>query len=111
MASIVCAFITSVATIICAWIAAVTAKADKERKAKDAVSERQAQERARESQLQLAMIAANSELTVGVAMALKNGHCNGEVEAGLQSVDKANKEYVKFLEQVALDHINEGGTL
>lgn len=110
MTSIVCAVIAAVATIICAWIAAVTTRADKERKARDAVTEQRAQERSRESQLQLEMIAANSELTVGVAMALKNGHCNGEVEAGLQAVDKANKEYTKFLEQVALGHMNEGGT-
>ena len=109
MISIICACIAAAATVICACIAAESAKAEKSRAAKDALSERQARERARESQLQLAMIAANSELTVGVAMALKNGRCNGEVEAGLAAVEQANKEYVKFLEQVALGHMNEGG--
>ena len=52
------------------------------------------------------MIAANSELTVGVAMALKKGQCNGEVEAGLKAVQEANRKYKDFLETVAMEHIN-----
>lgn len=53
------------------------------------------------------MIASNTELTVGVAMALKNGHCNGEVEAGLQAVKSAQLKYRQFLENLALEEIKK----
>ena len=51
------------------------------------------------------MIDAECKLTVGVAMALKRGHCNGEVEAGLAAVQKTTKEYERFLEDIAIEHI------
>ena len=51
------------------------------------------------------MLNANCQLTVGVAMALKRGHCNGEVEAGLAAIEKTTKDYEQFLEGIAIDHI------
>ena len=53
------------------------------------------------------MIAANLKLTVGVAMVLKHGHTNGEVEEGLAAVEAANSDYTKFLEDLALEHIKK----
>ena len=53
------------------------------------------------------MMSANSELTVGVAWALKRGHCNGEVEKGLKAVEDAQREYTEYLEGIALDHIKK----
>ena len=50
---------------------------------------------------------ANAKPTIGVAMALKHGHANGEVEEGLKAVEEANNEYVHFLEGVALDRIKK----
>lgn len=67
--------------------------------------EARAAQRAKEGRLQLAMIHANGKLTVGVAMALKRGHCNGEVEDGLEAVKKADAEYAAFLEGVAVEHL------
>ena len=40
-------------------------------------------------------------------MALKHGHCNGEVEAGLQAVQEASDNYVQFLEGIAIDQIKK----
>ena len=51
------------------------------------------------------MINANCQLTVGVAMALKRGKCNGEVEQGLAAIENATKEYEQFLEGIAIEHI------
>lgn len=107
MINVICALIAAAATIVCAWIAGTSAKADKVRQINDERSEARAKERAKEARLQLAMIAANSKLTVGVAMALKNGHTNGEVEEGLAAVDNANNDYTRFLEEIALDHIKD----
>ena len=107
MTEIICAGVAALATIICAWIAANTAKAEKVRKTDEAKAEQRSNQRNKEARLQLAMIAANSKLTVGVAMALKHGHTNGEVEEGLAAVETANSEYTKFLEELALDHIKD----
>ena len=105
MVSIICALVAAAATIICAVMARQEAKSEQHRKESDERSEERAKERAREAKLQLAMIAANSELTVGVATALKNGHSNGEVEEGLKAVKEANLEYTRFLEEVAINKI------
>lgn len=51
------------------------------------------------------MIDANCKLTVGVAMALKRGHCNGEVEQGLAAIQKTQRDYEQFLEGIGIDHI------
>lgn len=61
----------------------------------------------KEGRLQLKMMDANSRLTVGVAMALKHGHANGEVEEGLKAIEEAEKEYVEFLEDIAIDQIKK----
>ena len=97
MTEIICAVVAAIATIICAWIASSNAKLEKARKRDEEKSEQRSQQRSKEARLQLAMIAANSKLTVGVAMALKHGHTNGEVEEGLEVVDsiqsvKTNKQ-------------------
>ena len=53
------------------------------------------------------MIAANLKLTVGVAMVLKHGHANGEVEEGLGAIDATNSDYAKFLKNLAHEHIKK----
>ncbi len=98
MVEIICAAIAAAATVICAYMAA-------QGKKRDARTEALAEQRAKEGRLQLKMMDANTKLTVGVAMALKRGECNGEVEEGLAAVEAANKEYTQFLEGVALDQI------
>lgn len=101
--------VAAAATIICAWIASENKKYEANREEQDKLAAARAAQRAKEARFQLQMINANGQLTVGVAMALKHGHCNGEVEAGLAAVHEANTEYTKFLEEVALDHVNKGG--
>ncbi|MEZ3453542.1 MAG: hypothetical protein K1W17_04145 [Oscillospiraceae bacterium] len=100
MIEIICAAIAAAATIICAYIAAQGKKRDEK-------EEIRAEQRAKEGRLQLKMLDANSKLTIGVAMALKHGHANGEVEAGLEAVNDAQTEYVNFLEGIAIDQIKK----
>ncbi len=100
MTEIICTAITAAATIICGYIA-ISGKKRSERE------DERAEQRAKEGRLQLRMMDANSKLTVGVAMALKHGHCNGEVEAGLEAVKEASDDYVKFLEGIAIDQIKK----
>lgn len=100
MIDIVCAAIAAIATVLCAVVAANGKKRDEKEDARAA-------QRAKEARLQLAMMSANSELTVGVAWALKRGHCNGEVEKGLKAVEDAQREYTEYLEGIALDHLKK----
>lgn len=100
MTEIICTAITAAATIICGYIA-ISGKRRAERE------DERAEQRSKEGRLQLRMMDANSKLTVGVAMALKHGHCNGEVEAGLKAVQEASDDYVKFLEDIAIDQIKK----
>ena len=100
MVEIICAFIAAAATVICAIIAAGQKK-------RDAKEEARAEQRAKEGRLQLKMLDANAKLTIGVAMALKHGHANGEVEEGLKAVEDANNEYVHFLEGIAIDKLKK----
>lgn len=97
--------LAAVSTIICAYIAADNKKRGKAQDKRDKEEEERASQRAKEGRLQLRMLNANSQLTVGVAMALKRGHCNGEVEEGLKAVKEANDEYTKFLEDIAINNI------
>ena len=107
MTEIICAVVAAAATILCAWIASKSSRAEKARKVDEEKAQKRADQRSKEARLQLAMIAANSKLTVGVAMALKHGHTNGEVEEGLAAVEAANSDYTKFLEDLALEHIKK----
>lgn len=100
MTEIVCSTIAAVATIICAYIGMKVKDMDKK-------TEERAEQRAKEGRLQLKLIAANNNLTIGVAMALKHGHANGEVEAGLREVESAQMEYQQFLENIAIDQIRK----
>lgn len=102
---VICTIITGVVGIICAAMAAQSGKHEKRAKEESERVNRRAEQRAKEGRLQLAMINANCQLTVGVAMALKRGHCNGEVEAGLAAIEKTTKEYEQFLEGIAIEHI------
>lgn len=103
--SIYCAALSCASAVACAVIAARGVKREKEDKAQQERVEARAAQRAKEGRLQLAMIHANGKLTVGVAMALKRGHCNGEVEAGLEAIQKADADYAAFLESVAVEHL------
>lgn len=105
MVEILCAVIAAVAAIICAAMAAQSSKREKREQAEQERIDRRAEQRAKEGRLQLAMLDANCRLTVGVAMALKRGHCNGEVEQGLAAIKKTQHEYEQFLEGIALDQI------
>lgn len=100
MTEIICTAITAAATIICGYMA-ISGKKRAERE------DERTEQRTKEGMLQLQMIDANSKLTIGVAMALKHGHCNGEVEVGLQAVQEASDNYVQFLEGIAIDQIKK----
>ena len=105
MTEVICTALTGFCAIGCAALASQASKREKREKEEQERINRRAEQRAKEGRLQLAMIDANCKLTVGVAMALKRGHCNGEVEQGLAAIQKTQREYEQFLEGIGIDHI------
>lgn len=105
MTEIICACIAASASILCAVLAHQNSQRNKAAADAEKRTELRSKQRAEESRLSLALMNANCSLTVGVALALKNNHCNGEVEQGLADVKKAQEEYIAFMENIAINHL------
>lgn len=65
------------------------------------------EEQRRESVLHLELIMATAKLSYAVAMAIKRGTANGEVEEGIEAYEKAKKRYDAFLKEIAAEHLIE----
>ena len=80
-----------------------------QRKQKD--SDIKAEERAKaikeETILQLEMSMANNKLSYAVAMAMKRGKANGEVEEAIEAYEKAKANFYKFMNEQAIEHLKE----
>lgn len=105
MIDIACAIVAAVAMIICALIAKQSKQRDKaiienQNAQKDAIAQRAA-----DSFLLLKMMNAVCDLTVGTALALKRGRCNGELDRGLENVQEAQVEYSDFLTKIAQEQL------
>ena len=66
----------------------------------------QAAARRKESLLSLEMQMATAKMSYAVAMAMKRGHANGEVEEAIEAYEEARKKYLAFLNEQAADHLN-----
>ena len=66
-----------------------------------------AEARQRESLLALEMQMATAKLAYALAMAVKRGAPNGEVEEGVQAYESAKAKYFAFLNEEAFEHIRE----
>lgn len=100
MTDIICAAISAVAAISCTIFSLRTTRSQKR-------ADHRAELRASESRLMLDMINANSKLTIGTAVAIKNGKANGEIEKGLQAVKDCEDKYEKFLQEIAIQHLTK----
>lgn len=75
---------------------------------RDAEIERRAELRKKESLLQLKMEFAIGKLSYAVAMAIKRGEPNGEVEEGVKAYNEAISEYNKFVNDLHKDVLEKG---
>ena len=73
---------------------------------RDKETDARAEARKRESLLALEMQMATAKMSYAVAMALKRGHANGEVEEAVDAYEEARKKYLAFLNEQAADHLN-----
>lgn len=107
MAEMIGYVLSFLSAIICSYLAY---KSNQEYKANERDrkrTEKQAEERRKESLLSLQLMHANCSLTVGTALAVKRGKANGELEQGLKDVEIAMKAYQEFHEKIAVEHLSK----
>lgn len=91
---LVCTIISGICTIIVAYISTNNAKHIKK-------SEERAKVRTEAQFIQMKMQSANTKLTDAVAVAIKRGYANGEVEEAQKQVEEAEAEYEDFIKKQA----------
>lgn len=80
---------------------------NKSMKNRDDLIDHRAELRKTESLLALKMQFANGKLTYAVAMAMKRGKPNGEVEEGIKAYEAAKAEYNKFINETHQEILNK----
>lgn len=95
--------ITAAASLTCSVILLVLQTINNARAKR---AEERDEQQKRESRLSLKMVMANNKLSYAVAMAVKRGKPNGEVEEAVQAFLDAKKEYEDFLREVAADALH-----
>lgn len=63
--------------------------------------------RQEESLLSMKMMSALGKLCVGTALAIKNGKCNGEMQDGLEAVEKAEEDYTAFQQRTTAYQVSK----
>ena len=79
---------------------------ERRQKRSDDATKQHAEARKQESLLSLEMLQASNSLAYSVAMALKRGHCNGEVESAVTEYQTAKEKYDRFLKEQAIRQLN-----
>ena len=75
---------------------------NKRQKARDERAEEKEKERTKSELLRISLLVASAQLSYAVAMAVKRGRPNGEIEVGVAQYEKSMNEFRKFeREQIA----------
>lgn len=86
-----------------AMIVGIFGRESKKRKEQIDKVEVRAKIRAKESQLAMKLMSANTGLGLATAKAIKEGKANGDMEAALQEARATQREYYAFINQVAAE--------
>ena len=78
---------------------------NKSQNKKDKEREKIDEARRKESLLALEMQMATAKLAYALAMAVKRGTPNGEVEEGVRAYEEAKGKFLDFLNEQALNHL------
>ena len=75
---------------------------NKQQKKRDDERRENEKERVKSETLRISLLLSTAQLSYAVAMAIKRGSPNGEIEAGIEQYDKAMKKFREFeREQIA----------
>jgi len=95
------AIVALIQGVAVAVIGGFFAKDSKKRKAESEKTDKRALIRAKESALSMKLMSANTALGIEIARAVKNGTTNGEMERALEKAADAQREYFKFINEIA----------
>lgn len=87
------------------FVAAAVFYMQRRQKRIDSAEKKHSDTRKQEILLSLELNMANSKLSYAVAMAIKRGKANGEVEDAILAYEAAKKKYYNFLNLQAIDHL------
>lgn len=75
---------------------------NKKQKERDEIADEKEQARAKSELLRISLLVATAQLSYAVAMAVKRGKPNGEIEVGVAQYEKSMEEFRQFeREQIA----------
>jgi len=97
--------IPSLSTIIVAVIEMIAARDRKKAEAERKAAEDRAKLRAEESRLSMDLMSASVDLGVANAIAITEGHTNGEMAAARKAAEAAQAAYRSYVRQVAAGHM------
>ena len=66
--------------------------------------EKRAEERKREALLALDLQFAAAKMSLAAAVAVRDGHCNGELKDAIETYEPAKARYLQFLNEQAVEH-------
>ena len=96
-----------VTSLISAFSVIIVAKINSDSKRHMKKSEAREELRTRGTLIQLKMMQANTKLTDAVAIAIKRGYANGEVEAAQKEIAIAEKEYEQFMLEMTAKNLSK----
>lgn len=105
--AIVIAVIGALQAVTLAVVKGMFDKGERSHKKEQEKLERRADVRAKEGLLSMKLVNANIDLAVATALAVKNNHCNGEMEAALAASKSAQREYYDFINRIANEQIKQ----
>lgn len=80
----------------------VMAQWNKQQKSRDDERRESEKERIKSETLRISLLLSTAQLSYAVAMAIKRGRPNGEIEAGIEQYDKSMKKFREYeREQIA----------
>lgn len=85
----------------------VTRKMAQSQQKKDEVEKVRHESKTQLELLHLQLVNAGNSLSYAVAMAVKRGTPNGEIEAGIKKYKEAKKAYFDYLTQIGIAHFEQ----
>ena len=100
MTEVICTLIAATATIL-------AANTERRNRISAKRAEARMARRERESHLSMDLMVANCALSLVIAKKMTGMHTNGDVEEAMAKADKAQREYIDFIRDVASQQVSK----
>ena len=104
---LITAIIAFIQVIAVAVIGGMFQRSEKRNKKEREKADNRAASRAKESRLAMCLVSASAGLSRATAIAVKNNVFNGDTERALEVHEKAQREYFKYINELAAEQLTE----